>query len=210
MLLMTSFKYVKAAQEHQDISPFASTLRNTWLLCMGSVVAQFFDNLPPTVLLCTAMYWCDDAPFSQPFLRKRKHSVTLKCFLHSSFLLLSGLWEASRRAVEPGWIHDLPASLQHGALPRVSARLPSLYFLASAPLCAAPTQRAHLLQHQLPRRPWPPSPIHVPQGAIRVTRQVQLLALREATWWCHGCFMGIEASLKTCASIPTLLLFVLK
>lgn len=85
-------------------------------------------------------------------------------------LLLAGLWEASRRAVEPSWIHELPARLQHGTLPRVSARssLSSCYFLAPAPLHAAPTQRAHVLQHEFPR-PRPSSSVHVPQGTIRVT-----------------------------------------
>lgn len=92
------------------------------------------------------------------------------CLLLVSPPLFAGLWEASRRAVEPGWVYELPARLQHGTLPRVSARpsLPSRHVLASAPVPAAPTHWAHVLQHELPR-PGPSGAVQVPQGAIRVT-----------------------------------------
>lgn len=84
-------------------------------------------------------------------------------------LLLTGPREASRR-VEPCWIHVLPACVRHGTLPRASvcSSLSSSFLLASEPLSAAPVQRAHILQHELPHF-WPTTTIQLPKGAIRVT-----------------------------------------
>lgn len=84
-------------------------------------------------------------------------------------LLLAGLWEASRGA-ESCWNHVLSTRLQHGPLPRVSARsgLSSRHLPASEPLSAASNQRGHLLQHRLPC-PWPTGTVLVSQGAVGVT-----------------------------------------
>lgn len=116
-----------------------------------------------------------------------------------------GLWEASRGAAEPGWIHELPARLQHGTLPRGSARarLPAARHLpAPAPLPAAPARRAHVLQHQLPwPRPRAPGPLHLPQGAIRVTPPTSrcvtppLLDLLELLCWSSADRMRLHSHL---------------
>lgn len=90
-------------------------------------------------------------------------------FLFPTFL--TGLWEASRGGVEPGWVHELSARRQHGTLPRVPACSgpPSRHLPAAAPLSAAARQRAHVHQHQLPAGPGPTGPVLLPQGAVCVT-----------------------------------------
>lgn len=127
-----------------------------------------------------------------PEIRETLWPCSVVVFSHLFCLLLVGLWEASRRAVEPGWIRELPAHLQHGTIPWVSARsgLPSCYFLTSAPLRAATFQRAHVLQHKLPSRR-PSCSVHVPQGAICVTCYI---TLQKATWYCHSNYMGKQNS----------------